>query len=130
MSLGLNQISEAVIGGAIEVHRELGPGLLESSYETCLVYELLNRGLEVQRQVELPVIYKNQRVECGYRIDILINGQIILEIKAVTRLEPIHQAQLLTYLRLSGCQLGLLINFNVCVLKDGIKRLVHNFQET
>ena len=130
MSLGLNQISEAVIGGAIEVHRELGPGLLESSYEACLVYELSNRGLEIQTQVELPVIYKNQRIECGYRIDMLINGQIILEIKAVSQLEPIHQAQLLTYLRLTGCQLGLLINFNVRVLKDGIKRLVHNFQET
>jgi GxxExxY protein len=123
----LNRISEAVIGAAIAVHRELGPGLLESAYEACLEYELLERGFGVERQKELPVQYRGIRVDCGYRIDLRIDGKVILELKAVDKLLPIHEAQLLSYLKLTGCKLGLLINFHVSVLKEGLKRLVLDF---
>src|SRR6266851_378541 len=109
----LNRLSEIVIGAAIAVHRELGPGLLESAYEACLEFELRNRGLFVERQKEQPVFYHGQYIDCGYRIDLLIEGKLIIELKAVDELHPIHDAQLITYLRLSGCRLGLLINFNV-----------------
>src|SRR5919106_224916 len=102
-----------IIGAAIEVHTALGPGLLESTYEACLVHELLERGMSVERQKALPVAYKGIRVDCGYRIDLLVEGQVIVELKAVARVEPIHEAQLLSYLKLSGHQVGLLINFNV-----------------
>ncbi|HXG08672.1 MAG TPA: GxxExxY protein [Gemmataceae bacterium] len=125
----LNRLSEIIIGAAIAVHRELGPGLLESAYEACLEFELLDRGIKVERQKQQPVIYRGIKVDCGYRLDLLVEDLIILELKAVDQFHPIHEAQLISYLKLSGCKLGLLINFNVRVLKDGIKRLVHNFPE-
>ena len=118
-------LSEAIIGAAIEVHRQLGPGLLESTYEACLFQELLARGLSAERQVALPVHYKGTRVDAGYRIDLLVEDEVIVELKAVSALEPIHQAQVITYLKLSGISLGLLINFNVMLLKNGIKRVVN-----
>jgi len=118
-----NKISEVVLGAAIAVHRELGPGLLESAYEACLEYELLDRGVRVLRQKELSVVYRSVRIDCGYRIDLLVEDTIIVELKAVDKLLPIHEAQLMSYLKLSGRRLGLLINFNVKLLKDGIKRI-------
>jgi GxxExxY protein len=123
----LNQLSEAIIGAAIAVHRELGPGLLESAYESCLEYELLDRGYQVERQKELPVVYRGIEVDCGFRLDLRVNGLVIVELKAVERLERIHEAQLLSYLKLTGLHLGLLMNFNVPRLADGIKRLVRDF---
>jgi GxxExxY protein len=122
---GFNNLTKAIIGAAIAVHRELGPGLLESAYEACLVFELLDRGLSVERQKPMPVIYRGVTVDCGYRIDLLVDGSIIVELKAVERLEPIHEAQVLSYLKLSGCKIGLLINFNVRTLRQGIRRLVN-----
>jgi len=122
-----NQITEAVLGGAIEVHKELGPGLLESAYEHCLCHELSLRGLKFERQVDLPVKYKGVRLDCGYKMDIVVEDLVIVELKAVDELSPVHEAQLLTYLKLSHRSVGLLINFNVRLLKEGIKRLVHNF---
>jgi len=122
--MNINELSEAVIGSAIEVHRELGAGLLESSYEMALCGELSLRSIEFKRQVELPVIYKGTKLDCGYRIDLIIADLIVIEIKSVEKIEKIHEAQLLTYLKLSGPRLGLLINFNVPLLKDGIKRRV------
>jgi GxxExxY protein len=116
--------TERIIGAAIEVHRHLGPGLLESAYEECLAYELRQSGLAVRRQVPLAVTYKGVTLDCGYRLDVVVEESIILELKTVERLLPIHEAQLLTYLRLSGLRKGLLLNFLVPVLKDGIKRLV------
>ena len=123
----LNQITEGIIGAAIEVHRDLGPGLLESAYETCLAFELVERGLKVEQQKPLPVVYREVKLDCGYRLDLLVEEAVIVEVKAVDRLAPIHKAQLLSYLRLSGCKVGLLINFNVKVLKDGIRRVVNDF---
>jgi GxxExxY protein len=123
----LNHITDQVIGAAIEVHRALGPGLLESAYEACLAFELAQRGLKVEPQKPLPVVYKEVHLDCGYRLDLLVENAVIVEIKAVESLAPIHQAQLLSYLRLSGCKVGLLINFNVKVLKDGLRRLVNDF---
>ncbi len=114
-----------IIAAAIEVHKHLGPGLLESAYEECLCRELALRGVPFERQVPLPVEYKGVKLDCGYRLDLLVWGEIIVEIKAVEKLEPIHEAQLLTYLRLKGLRLGLLINFNVPYLKEGIRRLVN-----
>jgi GxxExxY protein len=118
------KLTETIIAAAIEVHRELGVGLLESAYEQCFCRELSLRGLSVQCQVPIPVIYKGEKIDCGYRIDILIEDSVIIEVKAVDKLHPIHEAQLLTYLKLSGKRVGLLINFNVLMLKDGIKRRV------
>ena len=118
-------LSEKVIGLAIEVHRHLGPGLLESAYEECLCFELKTNGIEHDRQVPLPVTYKNAKLECGYRMDVVVEGELVIELKTVDRLLPIHEAQLLTYLKLSGLKTGLLLNFNSSVLKDGIRRLVH-----
>jgi GxxExxY protein len=118
-----DSLTEKVIGAAIEVHRALGPGLLESAYEECLCYELSSIDLKFKRQVDLPVIYKKVKLDCGYRMDLVIENNLIVEIKTVEKILAIHQAQLLTYLRLSGCRTGLLINFNVPVLKDGIKRM-------
>ncbi len=129
MTKQLNRITESVIGAAIAVHRELGPGLLESAYEACLAFELVERGLTVEQQKALPVKYRGVKVDCGYRIDLLVGGKVIIELKAVERLEPIHEAQLLSYLKLSGCKVGLLINFNVKVLKSGIRRLVLGLKE-
>lgn len=123
----MNTVTGIIIGAAIEVHRILGPGLLESAYETCLAFELKNRGLKVERQVELPLCYKGMNLDCGYRLDLLVNDVVIVEVKAVNAIAPIHQAQLTSYLKLSGCKVGLLINFNVMMLKDGITRIVNNF---
>ena len=123
----LNQITDAIIGSAIAVHRVLGPGLLESTYEACLVYELNKRGLSVEQQKALPLVYESVRLDCGYRIDLLVEGCVIVEIKAVESLLPIHEAQILSYLKLSDCKVGLLINFNVDALKNGIRRIVHGF---
>ena len=117
-------LTDKVIGCAIEVHRELGPGLLESSYEQCLLYELAQAGIKVKAQVALPVVYKEVDINAGYRIDILIPGQLIIELKAVEKLQPIHTAQMITYLKLSGIKKGLLINFNETRLVDGLKRIV------
>lgn len=117
-------LTERIIGGAIEVHRHLGPGLLESAYEECLSWELGAAGLSYERQVALPVIYKGVRLDVGYRLDVLVEGAVVVDIKAVDRLAPIHQAQLLTYLRLASLGTGLLINFNCAVLKDGVRRMV------
>ena len=125
----INNITDKIISAAIAVHRELGPGLLESAYEACLVYELVQRGLSIEQQKTLPVIYRDVRVDCGYRIDLFIEKQVIVELKAVEKLEPIHKAQLLSYLKLSGCKVGLLINFNVKILKDGIHRIVNELDE-
>jgi GxxExxY protein len=118
------EVTEAIIGAAIEIHRELGPGLLESAYEECLCHELHLRQLLFRRQLDLPVQYKGLKLDCGYRIDLLVNDSVIVEIKAVPRLLPVHEAQLVTYLRLSGKRVGLLINFNVAALKNGIVRRV------
>ena len=124
--LHMNKVTEEVIAAAIEVHRNLGPGLLESAYEACLVYELRDRGLVVEQQKPLPIIYRDVAVEVGYRLDLLVENLVVVELKSVERLEPIHQAQLLSYLKLSGYELGLLINFNVRLLKNGIKRLIND----
>ena len=120
-----NRISERIIGCAINVHRALGPGLLESTYEVCLTHELNKAGLSVQAQVALPVLYDGIKLDAGYRIDLLVEDLVIVELKAVDTLLPIHDAQLLSYLKLSRKKLGLLINFNVKLLKNGIKRLVN-----
>ena len=125
MRADIDALSKQVIGAAIEVHRELGPGLLESAYEACLCYELASRNIAYKRQQPLPVLYKGVSIDCEYRIDVLVENCIITELKSIERLEPIHEAQLLTYLRLSKLWLGLLINFNVPVLKLGIRRLVN-----
>jgi GxxExxY protein len=116
-------LTEKVIGFAIEVHRQLGPGLLESAYEECLCYELTQNAIGYRRQVPLPVVYKGMRLDCGYRMDVVVENQVILELKTVERLMPIYEAQMLTYLKLSGIRTGLLLNFNTAVLKDGIRRL-------
>jgi len=120
----VNLLSNRIIGAAIEVHKALGPGLLESTYEACLYHELNLQGIQIQRQVPLPIKYKGLELEIGYRLDLLIEDLIIVELKAVERIEPIHEAQLMTYLRLTGLWLGLLLNFNVPVLRHGIKRIV------
>ena len=119
-----NEISGQIVDAAIKVHTALGPGLLESAYQGCLAYELRKRGLKVEVQLGLPVVYDDVNIEVGYRIDLLVEDRVIVELKSVDKIAPIHQAQLLTYLRLSDKRLGLLINFNVLHLKDGIKRMV------
>ena len=125
MTAKLNTLTEQIIGAAIEVHRALGPGLLESVYEACLAQELMVRGLRTARQVPLPVRYKGVRVDCGYRVDLWVEGAVIVELKTVAKLEPIHLAQLLSYLRLSGCRVGLVINFNVLQLRSRMRRVVN-----
>jgi GxxExxY protein len=117
-------LSRSVIGCAIEVHRNLGPGLLESTYRQCLDCELSHAGISSQMELPLPVRYKDRLLDCGYRIDLLVSGDLIVEIKSVETLQPIHQAQILTYMRLAKISLGLLINFNVTKLQNGIKRFV------
>jgi len=129
MIAAINAITDSIISAAITVHRELGPGLLESAYESCPAFELLQQGMAIERQKALPVNYRGVTVDCGYRIDLLVENKVIVELKAVERLESIHEAQLLSYLKLSGCQVGLLVNFNVRIQKQGIKRLVNNFKE-
>lgn len=128
-ALRLDRLVKEAVNAAIEVHRKLGPGLLESAYEACLAHELIQRGYKVERQKPLPLIYKGVTVDCGYRIDMLVNDGLVLELKAVDALSKVHEAQLLSYLRLSGCRLGLLINFNVTLLKHGLKRMVHMFPD-
>ncbi|MBF0293058.1 MAG: GxxExxY protein [Nitrospinae bacterium] len=121
----INQITKKVIGVAIEIHKILGPGLLESAYEECLCYELSTARISFRRQVDLPVSYKEVKLDCGYRIDLLVEEEVIIELKAVEKLLPIHEAQLLTYLKMTDKRLGLLINFNVPALRDGIKRIAN-----
>jgi GxxExxY protein len=120
-----NDITKLIIGASIEVHKELGPGLLESVYEHCLVHELLKLGLDVQRQFPLPVVYKGERLDVGFRIDLWVNEMVIVEVKTVEKLTDVHLAQILTYLKLSKCKLGLLINFNELKLTDGIRRVAN-----
>jgi GxxExxY protein len=124
-----NELTEAIIGAAMEVHRALGPGLLESIYEMCLCRELSIRGIPFERQVLIPVEYKGVKLDCGYRADIVVDGTILLEIKAIDSLLPIHDAQLLSYLKLGGWKIGLLINFNVELLKNGLRRRVFGLVE-
>jgi GxxExxY protein len=120
-----NEISEKIIGCSIEVHKALGPGLLESAYQECLFYELQRAGLYVEKQKPLPLIYKEVKLDAGYRLDLIVEGRVIIEIKSIEVLNDIHPAQVLTYLKVSGCKVGLLINFNVLRLIDGLKRLVN-----
>jgi GxxExxY protein len=124
----VNELTEKIIGAAIEVHKVLGPGLLESAYEECLAHEFSSANVLFQRQVPLPVTYKALQLDCGYRLDFLIEKTVVLELKAVERLQPIYEAQPLTYLKLGGWPIGLLINFNVPVLKNGIKRMVNGLR--
>jgi len=120
----INQITEKIIGCAIEVHKQLGPGLLESAYEECLYYELKNYGLEGKKQLALPLVYKEIKLDTGYRIDLLVENKVIIEIKSVDTIAEIHKAQLMTYMKLANIKIGLLINFNVTRLKDGIVRWI------
>jgi GxxExxY protein len=124
MAFDNDPLTEKVIGLAIEVHRQLGPGLLESAYEECLCYELVKAKFVFGRQVALPIVYKSVRLDCGYRLDLVVENRLIIELKTVERLMPIHEAQVITYMRLSGISTGLLLNFNSVVLKHGIRRLM------
>lgn len=126
----LNKITEKIIGVAMNVHRTLGPGLLESAYEACMVFDLSQKGLMVEQQKPLPVIYREVKLDCGYRLDLVIEKSVIVELKAVEKIMPIHNAQLLSYLKLSGCKIGLLINFNTEILKEGIRRVVSKFPDS
>lgn len=126
----LDLITRRIIGAAIEVHRRLGPGLLESAYEACLAYELRNLEFKVEQQKPLPIQYKDVRLDCGYRLDIVVDDSVVVEIKSVEHLAPIHDAQLLSYLRLSRQKVGLLINFNVRILKNGLRRIVNEFPDS
>ena len=128
-NISVNQITREIIGAAIAVHRALGPGLLESAYQECLCQELALRGVPFERQVPLPLEYRGIRLECGYRLDILVANKVVVEVKSVEGLAPIHEAQLLTYLRVGGWSVGLLMNFNVVVLKEGIRRRVLGLKE-
>lgn len=123
----LDLIPQKFTGAAIEVHRRLGPGLLESAYEACLAFELHDRGLKIEQQKPLPVVYREVNLDCGYRLDLVVEDSVIVEIKAIEQLLPIHDAQLLSYLRLASKNVGLLINFHVRLLKNGVKRIVHEF---
>ena len=125
----LSQITSKIIGAAIRIHRRLGPGLLESAYETCLAYELQQLGLRVQRQKPVPLIYEGVKLECGFRADLVVEGKVVVEIKCKEGIHPVDQAQLLSHLRLLDLRVGLLINFHVVVLTDGIKRMVNNYQD-
>ena len=126
----LNAITGKIIAAAITVHRALGSGLLESAYEAFTAFELVQDGLRVEQQKPLPVIYRDVKLDCGYRLDLLVEGEVIVEIKAIDSLAPIHDAQLMSYLKLSGCRVGLLINFNVTILKDGTRRIVNDFPDS
>jgi GxxExxY protein len=125
----LDEISHRIMGAAIEVHRHLGPGLLESAYQSCLAFELKQLGLKLEEQKPLPVVYKEVKLDCGYRLDMVVEDEIIVEIKAIEKLLPIHDAQLLSYLRLARKKVGLLMNFHVPVLKNGLKRIVNEFPD-
>jgi GxxExxY protein len=120
----INDVTYQIVGAAIEVHRVLGPGLLESAYEACMAHELVTRGIPFVREIGLPVIYKGARVNCGFRVDFIVDEKVVVEIKAVEAITPVHQAQVNTYLRLSGCKIGLLLNFNSRRMTDGIKRII------
>jgi len=126
----LDSITRRIIGAAIEVHRRLGPGLLGSAYEACLAYELRQLAFKIEQQKPLPVVYKDVKLDCGYRLDLVVEDSVIVEVKAIEQLAPIHDAQLLSYLRLSGKTVGLLINFHVRVLKNGLKRIVNDFPDS
>ena len=121
-----NEIAKVIVNCAYRVHTALGPGLLESSYEECLFYELQKEGLDVEKQKPLPLVYEQVKLDIGYRVDLIVNNKVIIEVKSVEALNDVHLAQILTYLRLSGCKLGLLINFNVTLIKNGIRRVVNN----
>lgn len=123
----LNEISGRIIEFSIKVHKALGPGMLEGAYEICLLHELAQHGYKVQSQLTLPIVYDGVRLDAGYRIDLLVEESVIVELKAIERLMPVHEAQLLSYLRMSDLRLGLLINFNVKLLRDGVRRVVNNF---
>ena len=127
--MDINKLTGKIIGAAIEVHKQLGPWLLESTYEECLCYELRQKNVSFDRQKNLPIRYKEVRLDCGYRLDVLVEGTIILELKSCDKIEDIHKAQLLTYLRLSGLKVGLILNFNVPIMKDGIVRVVNAFDD-
>ncbi len=127
--MDINQLSSKIIGAAIQVHKALGPGLLESAYEECICYELSYQGFSFERQKPLAINYKGVKLDCGYRLDIVVENTIILELKSCEKIEPIHKAQLLTYLKLSGLNLGLILNFNVPVMRDGIVRIVNELKE-
>ncbi len=124
-----NQLTEKIIGAAIKIHRRLGPGLLESAYETCLVFELKEMGLRVEQQKAVPLIYDSVKLQCGFRADLVVDGRIVVELKCKEILHPVDHAQVLSHLRLLGLQVGLLINFHVVVLKEGIRRIVNNYEE-
>lgn len=126
--MNIEQVGKEIVDSAITVHRSLGPGLLESAYQACLAYELRKRGLRVQTEVLLPVVYDGLQLDAGYRIDILVEDRVIIENKAVAKLLPVHQAQLLTYLKLRDCRLGYLLNWNVHLMKNGIKRMVNKLE--
>ncbi|MFZ1398738.1 MAG: GxxExxY protein [Candidatus Promineifilaceae bacterium] len=119
-----NELTTQIIGAAIEVHKQLGPELLESAYETCMAQEMSLRGIEFERQKPLPLTYKGTKLDCGYRLDFLVEGLVVVELKAIKKFEPVHNAQMLTYLKLTNCKLGLLLNFHTVLLKTGIKRVV------
>ena len=125
----VNVITEAIIGDAIAVHRDMGPGLLESTYEACLAALLARRGLRTERQAAMPVLFRGERLDCAYRLDLLVEGIVVVELKTVAKLEPVHFAQMMTYLKLSQCEVGLLINFNVVRLVDGVRRVVRGYKE-
>ncbi|MBE9571070.1 MAG: GxxExxY protein [Proteobacteria bacterium] len=127
--MDINELSSRIIGAAIEVHKALGPGLLESAYEECLSHEFSFRNFSFERQKSLPLIYKGKKLDCGYRLDLVVENAIILELKSCEKIEPIHKAQLLTYLKLSGLHLGLILNFNTTVMRDGIVRIVNELNE-
>ena len=127
--MSINDLSNSIIGAAIDVHKDLGPGLLESSYEECLCHEFNLRNMPFKRQQELPVTYKGKKLDCGYRLDIVVDQAIILELKSCEVIIPIHRAQLLTYLKLSGLRLGFILNFNAFLMKEGIVRMVNDFKE-
>ena len=127
--MDINQLSSKIIGAAIQVHKALGPGLLESAYEECICHELSSQSLSIEIQKPLAINYKGIKLDCGYRLDIVVENTIILELKSCEKIEPIHKAQLLTYLKLSGLNLGLILNFNVPVMRDGIVRIVHALKE-
>ncbi len=126
----LDSITRGIIGAAAEVHKALGPGLLESAYEVCLAYELRELGFKVEQQLPLPITYKQVKLDCGYRLDLLVDDSVIVEVKAIEHLAPIHDAQLLSYLKLSGKRVGLLLNSHVRILKDGLKGIVNEFPDS
>jgi GxxExxY protein len=126
----LDSITRRIIGAAIELHRRLGPGRLESAYETCLAFELRQMGLKVEQQKALPVVYRDVKLDCGYRLDLVVEDSVLVEIKAIEHLAPIHDAQLLSYLRLSEKRVSLLINFHVRMLKNGLRRIVNEFPDS